>query len=140
MSHELRTPLTAMLGWARLLRMGKLDPAAAAKALEAIERNTLLQARLIEDILDVSRIVVGTLSLDAHPVMVAPAVQAALDAVRAAAEAKGVVLESALDKKAGPVRGDPIALAADRLEPRVERHQVHAERGSGRGPPRAPGR
>ena len=110
LSHELRTPLTAMLGWTRILRTQKLDPATAARALEVIERNTVLQARLIEDLLDVSRIVAGTLHLEARPVMVAPAVEAALAPMQPAAEAKGVVLKSALDEKAGPVRGDPARL------------------------------
>jgi signal transduction histidine kinase/ActR/RegA family two-component response regulator len=110
LSHELRTPLTAMLGWSRVLRTGKLDPDRAARALEAIERNTLLQARLIEDLLDMSRIVAGTLRLDGRPVMVAPAVEAALAAVQPVADAKGVRLESRLDVAAGPVRGDSIRL------------------------------
>jgi len=110
LSHELRTPLTAMLGWTRMLRTQKLDKATAARALEVIERNTMLQARFIEDLLDVSRIVEGRLRLDARPVMVAPAVEAALAAMRGAAEAKGIRLESALDEKAGPVHGDPARL------------------------------
>jgi two-component system CheB/CheR fusion protein len=110
LSHELRTPLTAMFGWARLLKTQKLDPAAAARAIEVIERNTALQARLIEDLLDVSRIVTGTLHLDARPVMLAPVVGAALAAMQPAADAKGVLLTSALDEGAGPVRGDPARL------------------------------
>ncbi len=109
-SHELRTPLTAMLGWIRMLRTGKLDQAATVRALEVIERNTRLQVRLIEDLLDVSRIVAGSLHLEARPVMVAPVVEAALAAMQPAAEAKGVVLKSALDVKAGPVGGDPARL------------------------------
>ena len=103
LSHELRTPLNAMLGWTRMLRTQKLDPAAAARALEVIERNTVLQARLIEDLLDVSRIVAGTLRLEMRPVMVAPAVEAALAAMRPAAEAKGVVLEER-PRRARPAR------------------------------------
>ncbi len=110
LSHELRTPLTAMLGWTRMLRTQNLDQATAARALEVIERNTKLQVRFIEDLLDVSRIIAGTLRLDARPVMVAPAVEAALTAMRGAAEAKGIRLESVLDEKAGPVRGDPARL------------------------------
>ncbi|MBI2215974.1 MAG: PAS domain-containing protein [Candidatus Rokubacteria bacterium] len=110
LSHELRTPLTAILGWTRMLRTQKLDQAAAARALEVVERNTLLQARLIEDLLDVSRIITGNLRIEERPVMVAPVVQAALATMRPAAEAKGVVVESALDENAGPVRGDPARL------------------------------
>lgn len=110
LSHELRTPLNAMLGWTRMLRTHNLDPAAVARALEVIERNTLLQARLIEDLLDASRIVAGTLSLEMRPVMVAPAVEAAIGAVRAAADARGVRLESQIDVSAGPVLGDPTRL------------------------------
>jgi two-component system CheB/CheR fusion protein len=110
LSHELRTPLTAMLGWTRMLRTQKLDPAATAKALEVIERNAVLQVRLIEDLLDVSRIVAGTLRLETRPIMVAPAVEAALAAMKPAAEAKGIGLESTLDQQAGPVRADPARL------------------------------
>ena len=109
-SHELRTPLTAMLGWVRTLRTGKLDQAAAARALEVIERNTLLQARMIEDLVDMSRIVAGSMRLDTRPVMVAPAAEAALAMLRPAAEAKAIVMGSALDDEAGPVRGDPVRL------------------------------
>ena len=110
LSHELRTPLNAMLGWARMLRTEKLDKATAARAMEVIERNIKLQGRFIEDLLDVSRIVEGRLRLEARPVMVAAAVDAALAAMRGAAEAKGVRLESDLDVTAGPVRGEPARL------------------------------
>lgn len=110
LSHELRTPLTAMLGWTRMLRTQRLDQATAARGLEVIERNIRLQARFIEDLLDVSRIIAGNLSLDARPVMVAPAVEAALAAMRGAADAKGIQLDSVLDETAGPVRGDPARL------------------------------
>jgi two-component system CheB/CheR fusion protein len=107
LSHELRTPLTAMMGWIRMLRTRKLDPAGTARALEVIDRNTVAQARLIEDLLDVSRIVAGALHLETRPIMVAPVVEAALAAMQPAAEAKGILLKGALDEMAGPVRGDP---------------------------------
>ncbi|MGH7313914.1 MAG: ATP-binding protein [Candidatus Rokuibacteriota bacterium] len=110
LSHELRTPLTAMLGWTRMLRTQKLDEATTARALEVIERNTRLQARFIEDLLEVSRIIAGNMRLDARPVMVAPAVEAAVAAMQGVAEAKGIHLESVLDERAGPVRGDPTRL------------------------------
>jgi len=110
LSHELRTPLNAMLGWTRMLRTQRLDEATTARAMEVIERNTRLQARFIDDLLDVSRILSGNLSLEARPVMVAPAVEAALAAMRETAEAKGVRLESTLDATAGPVRADPVRL------------------------------
>jgi PAS domain S-box-containing protein len=92
LSHELRTPLNAMLGWTRLLRLGKLNAAEMARALETIERNARIQEQLIADILDVSRIVTGKLRLELRPVELGPVVDAALDAVRPAAEAKGVYL------------------------------------------------
>ena len=92
LSHELRTPLNAMLGWTRLLRMGKLDGAGVARALETIERNAHLQEQLIADILDVSRIVTGKLRLDLRPMELQPIVDAAADAVRPAADAKGIRL------------------------------------------------
>jgi PAS domain S-box-containing protein len=110
LSHELRTPLNAMLGWTRLLRMGKLDGAAMARALETIERNAHIQEQLIADILDVSRIVTGKLRLDLRPIELAPVVDAALDAVRPAAAAKGVQLVADTDFH-GTVLGDP-----DRLQ------------------------
>ncbi len=110
LSHELRQPLNAMLGWTRMLRTQKLDQATTARALEVIERNTKLQALFIEDLLDVSRILSGKLSLDVRPIMVAPAVEAALAAMQGTAEAKGVGLESTLDETAGPVRADPARL------------------------------
>ena len=110
LSHELRTPLTAMLGWTRMLRTRNLDQNDATRALEVIERNVLLQARLIEDLLDVSRIVAGTMHLETRTVMVAPIVNAVLLTMQPTAQGKGLVLESALDEKAGPVRGDPARL------------------------------
>jgi PAS domain S-box-containing protein len=110
LSHELRTPLNAMLGWTRLLRMGRLDASAMQRALETIERNAHLQEQLIADILDVSRIVTGKLRLNLRPIDLQPVLDAAVDAVRAMAEAKGVLLEVQVEP-AGVVLGDP-----DRLQ------------------------
>jgi len=106
LSHELRTPLNAMLGWTRLLRMGKLDRAAMTRALDTIERNAHVQEQLIADILDVSRIVTGKLRLELRPIDLEPVIDAAVDALRPAAQAKGVELSCAL-ARAGGVMGDP---------------------------------
>ena len=106
-SHELRTPLTAMLGWARMLRGGVLDKASAARALEVIERNTTLQAQLIDDLLDLSRIVTGKLQLEVRPVDPVGIVQAAIQGVQPLADAKGIALKVVLDCSAGPIVGDP---------------------------------
>ena len=111
LSHELRTPLHAMLGWTGMLRRGTIDAAERNRAIEVIERNTRLQAQLIEDLLDVSRIVTGKLRLDVRPVELPPIIEAALDAVRVAAAAKAIQIETALDSDVGPVSGDP-----DRLQ------------------------
>lgn len=106
-SHELRTPLNAILGWAHMLRANKLDQTTQTRALETIERNAKSQAQLIEDILDVSRIVTGKLRLEVRPVELAAVIDAAIDAVRPAADAKGIRIETILDPRAGPVSGDP---------------------------------
>ncbi len=105
-SHELRTPLTAMLGWTRMLRSGQLPPEKHARALEAVERNTHVQTQLIEDLLDISRIISGKLRLEVGPVSPREFIEAALDSVRHAAEAKGVTLHSELDPDTGPISGD----------------------------------
>jgi len=105
-SHELRTPLNAMLGWTVLLRSNPGDGETAPRALAAIERNARAQLRLIEDLLDVSRMVAGKMRIEVQQVHLAPIVEAALDAVRPAAEAKGVHLEAALDGRAPTVAGD----------------------------------
>jgi signal transduction histidine kinase/ActR/RegA family two-component response regulator len=106
-SHELRTPLNAMMGWTGMLRSGRLDESTRTHALEVFERNAKLQAKLIEDLLDVSRIISGKLRLDVQPVDLLQVVQAAVDVVRPAADAKGVRLQAMLDPNAGPVSGDP---------------------------------
>ncbi|MCA1816835.1 MAG: PAS domain S-box protein [Acidobacteria bacterium] len=111
LSHELRTPLTAVLGWTRLLGTGQLDAETQARALETIERNAQAQVQLIDDILDVSRIIRGKLRLNVRPVELAPVIESAVDSVRPAAEAKGVRLQVVLDPRTGPVSGDP-----DRLQ------------------------
>ncbi|MEP0760636.1 response regulator [Trichocoleus sp. DQ-A2] len=107
LSHELRTPLNSMLGWTQLLRSRKYDEKTTARALETIERNAKLQAQLIEDILDVSRIIRGKLRLNICQVNLVPVIEAALDAVRPAAEDKGIQLESVLDRAVELVPGDP---------------------------------
>ena len=90
LSHELRTPLNSVLGWARLLASGKLDPAQTARAIQAIERAGWAQSRLIEDLLDVSRIVAGTLELTIRPTALQPLVEAAVESLRSAADAKRI--------------------------------------------------
>jgi PAS domain S-box-containing protein len=109
-SHELRTPLNAILGWAHLLQMGTLDAERARHAIDVIERNAHTQAQVIEDILDVSRIITGKLRLDVQTIMPVTAVEAALESVRPAAEAKGVRLVAAFDPTAGPITADPARL------------------------------
>lgn len=111
LSHELRTPLNSVLGWARLLRTRSFDEATVARALETIERNAKSQAQLIEDILDVSRIIRGKLHLNLRPIHLTPVIEAAIDAVRPSAEAKSIQLEAVLDPVVDLVTGDP-----DRLQ------------------------
>jgi PAS domain S-box-containing protein len=106
-SHELRAPLNSMLGWAHLLRTGNLDQAGVARALETIERNAKSQARLVEDLLDVSCIITGKLRLDTRPIELAPLIEAVIDTMRPAADAKGLRLESVIGTGAGLVSGDP---------------------------------
>lgn len=106
-SHELRTPLSPILCWSRMLREGALDGSQSCQALEAIERNARAQARLIEDLLDVSRIVSGKLRLDVCPVEVQPVIQAAIEVVRPAADAKNIRLQAVLDTASATVSGDP---------------------------------
>lgn len=110
-SHELRTPLNAILGWARLLRSGKLDSSATLQGIETIERNAIAQVRVIEDILDGSRIVTGKLRLELRPVDMSALVSAALDAIRPAAEAKQIELAVEVGAEAVRLSGDP-----DRLQ------------------------
>ena len=106
LSHELRTPLNAILGWIQILRNKRVDEVTTVRAFEAIERNAKAQAELIEDMLDVSRIITGRLRLDLQPVQLSAAVEAALDSVRPTAEAKGVRIECELVPDAGPISGD----------------------------------
>jgi PAS domain S-box-containing protein len=110
LSHELRTPLNAIVGWAQLLRIGNLDPLEARNAVEAIDRNAKAQAEMISDLLDVSRITSGKIRLDVQPVDLSSVVEAALDTVSPAVEAKGIQLTKAIDSEAGSVRGDPVRL------------------------------
>ena len=109
-SHELRTPLSAMLLWLRMLRTKSLDEAKMASALEKLERAAHAQARLLDDLLDVSRIITGKLSLSRRAVDLTVVIDAAIDAVAAAAEAKGIRIGRSLTAL-GPISGDP-----DRLQ------------------------
>ena len=109
-SHELRTPLSAMLGWAHVLRDEKVDEATSARALDTILRNARAQMRLITDLMDVSRIVAGTMRIEMQTVEPVAVIRAALETVRPAAECKGIALTSTVDAEAGPVAGDPARL------------------------------
>ncbi|MBE8970587.1 response regulator [Nostocales cyanobacterium LEGE 12452] len=106
LSHELRSPLNPILGWARILQKSHQDAAKTQYALETIERNAKLQAQLIEDLLDVSRILQGKLSLNTVPVGLNFTIKAALETVRLAAEAKSIQIETIFEPNVGPVLGD----------------------------------
>jgi PAS domain S-box-containing protein len=136
-SHELRTPLNAIVGWSHMLRTRSFDEATTVRALETIERNAKSQAQIVEDILDVSRIITGKLRLDVQPVDLAAIIDAALDSVRPAAEAKEIRLQAILDPRAGPVSGDANRLQqvvwnllanAVKFTPKNERIQVRLGR------------
>jgi PAS domain S-box-containing protein len=110
LSHELRTPLNSILGWTRILISQHLDEEAAGQALETIDRNAKLQARLIDDMLDVSRIISGKLRLDAQPVDLTSVINAAVDTLRPAADAKQIRMYVTLDMGNATVLGDPVRL------------------------------
>jgi PAS domain S-box-containing protein len=111
LSHELRTPLTSIVGWVYLLRSGQLEPATLKRGLETIERNAMLQAQLVSDILDMTRIMAARFRLTVRPVDLAPLIAAAIDSLMPAARAKGLRVQPVLDPSAGRVLGDP-----DRLQ------------------------
>jgi PAS domain S-box-containing protein len=136
-SHELRTPLTAILGWAHMLRASKFDEEGRGRALEIIERNARAQQQLIEDLLDVSRIITGKLRLDVRPCDPAAFIEAAVEAVRPAAEAKEVRVQKVLDTGISSISGDPARLQqvvwnllanSIKFTPRGGRVQVRLER------------
>ena len=107
LSHELRTPLTAMLGWTWMLRYRTLDDETFQRAVETINRNVHVQAHLIDDLLDVSRIITGNLRLEVRPVDLVAVVESAIDIVRPAAIAKGIKLEMEFDRSVNDVVCDP---------------------------------
>ncbi|HET6853699.1 MAG TPA: ATP-binding protein [Pyrinomonadaceae bacterium] len=111
LSHELRTPLTSILGWSHLLTGGKLDKQQTARAIETIARNARAQGRLIDELLDISRIITGKLGLDLREVKLAPLIQAVVDDVRPAADVRSINLKAALNSNIGPISGD-----SDRLQ------------------------
>ena len=143
LSHELRTPLTSILGWSKLLADGKLDEQTAELALETIVRNARAQRQLIDDLLDISRIITGKLRLDVRPVELAPVIEAVVDGVRPAADARSIHLRTTLDSRTGAISGDPDRLQqiiwnlltnaikftskGGRVEVRLERIASHVE-------------
>ncbi|MFN6571075.1 PAS domain S-box protein [Dendronalium sp. ChiSLP03b] len=106
LSHELRSPLNPILGWAKLLQTKKLDEKTILQALKTIERNAKLQAQLIEDLLDISRILQGKLSLNIYPVDLSLVISAAMETVRLSAEAKSIQIHTTLDPNSAKVLGD----------------------------------
>ena len=136
-SHELRTPLSAILGWTRMLRLGQLSPENSSKALDTIERNARAQAQLVDDLLDVSRIITGKLRMDVRPADPNSFIDAAVEAVRPAAEAKGVRVQKVVDTGPISIPGDPVRLQqvvwnllsnAIKFTPRGGRVQIRSER------------
>ncbi len=137
LSHELRTPLTAILGWAEMLGNPKLDPVTSLRAIEVIRRNARMQVQMIDDLLDVSRIITGKLRMSVQPVDLGTIIIAAVDGLRPAAEAKEIRLQLQLDAPAGQVSGDPDRLQqvawnllsnAIKFTPKGGRVQVRLER------------
>ena len=137
LSHELRSPLSPILAWARLLRQGMLDAEKTERALETIERSARSQAQLIDDLLDISRIVSGKLRLQVRPVQLTTVIEAAIVVVRPAADAKNIRIQTALDTETGPIAGDPDRLQqvvwnllsnATKFTPKGGRVQVALER------------
>ena len=135
-SHELRTPLTSMIGWIQLLQ-DESDPELLMQGLDTIGRNARAQGRLIEDILDFSRINAGKLRLDVRPIELIDVIRAAIEVVRPAASAKGIAIDSVLDPNAGIVSGDPDRLQqvvwnllsnAAKFTPRGGRIQIRLQR------------
>jgi PAS domain S-box-containing protein len=110
-SHELRTPLNAIVGWSGMLRTGRLDQPTSKRAMEIIDRNARAQTQLIDDMLDVSRIITGKLRVDTAPVDLLPVIEAAIDSIRPAVNSKSQTLDLDADPAVGPVLGD-----ADRLQ------------------------
>ena len=110
-SHELRTPMSAILGWAKALLLKRADAATLERGLDAISRNAIAQARLIDDLLDMNRIISGKVRLEVRPLDLASVIAAAIEVVRPSADAKGLRLQQVLDPLAGTVSGDP-----DRLQ------------------------
>jgi PAS domain S-box-containing protein len=143
LSHELRTPLTSILGWSGLLTDGNLDGPTSKRALEIIVRNARAQRQLIDDLLDISRIVTGKLRLTVRSVDLAPIIEAVVDGLRPAAEARSIHLQTALDSRISPISGDPDRLQqiiwnllsnaikftpkGGRVEIRLERIDSHVE-------------
>ncbi|HEU4795865.1 MAG TPA: ATP-binding protein, partial [Pyrinomonadaceae bacterium] len=136
-SHELRTPLSAILGWARMLRMGQLSEENAAKALDTIERNARAQAQLVDDLLDVSRIITGKLRMDVQPADPNSFIEAAVEAIKPAADAKGVRVHKVIDTGPISIPGDPVRLQqvvwnllsnAIKFTPRGGHVQIRSER------------
>ena len=139
----MRTPLTAILGWSHLLQTNKFDEKSTTRALETIERNARSQSQLIDDLLDVSRIITGKLRLDAHPVELIPIIEAVVESSRPAADAKELKFELTLDETARHVLGDATRLQqvvwnlftnavkftpeGGRVEVRLEQSDNHAQ-------------
>ena len=107
LSHELRTPLNAILGWTQLLKRDQRDPEILSEAISVIERNVRVQTQLIEDLLDMSRIISGNVRLYVQRIELSEIIDVAMEGVRPAAETKGVKLEKVIDRLVGPVSGDP---------------------------------
>ena len=137
LSHELRTPLNAIVGYSRLLRGGMLPPDKASRGLETLERNALWLTQIVEDVLDVSRIVSGKIRLDVQPVELPVIVDNAVATIQPAADAKSIRVQTIVDPRVGPVSGDPSRLQqvvwnlvsnAVKFTPKNGRIQVRLER------------
>lgn len=137
LSHELRTPLTAILGWSQMISANRLSEAERTQGLEIIQRNAHLQSQLVDDILDVSRIITGKLRLEVRPVELSHVIEAAVESVLPASEAKEIRLQRVMDSGTGLISGDPARLQqvvwnllanAIKFTPRGGRVQVRLER------------